>query len=324
VTVQSARVIMATPVNVKVAFHPPAASITFHGGIKPFAEAVMRGADGATSIELYPDGSLGGLLTTQIELVDRGEADVAFVIPGFTPQRFPDNFVFGIPGLFRDITEASLVFSRLVNADKLAGYADYVVIGAFCTEPFSIHARTKLTTLSDLTGMKLRAANGADEIMLKQLGADARVVPGDQILAAIESGTIDGTTLHVGPLYDLGISRVTHFDYFLRLGCAPLTVLMNKQSFERLPQAGKDAIRTYSGDWFAANYARRAAANNEELLAKMRTDPNRTVTYPPQAEIDTVEAVFKPIVDAWLARVPRNRQVLDAVKVEIATYRQSG
>jgi TRAP-type C4-dicarboxylate transport system substrate-binding protein len=310
------------PARLTLAFHPPPASITFTV-IKTFAEAVTQEAAETIDIALCSDAALGGALTTQLDLVDRGAADAAFVIPGFTPQRFPDNFVFGIPGLFRDVTEASLVFSRLVHARKLAGYSDHVVIGAFCTEPFTLHAKKKLTTLADFQGMKLRAANNADEIMLKQLGADARVVPGDQIVTAIESGAIDGTTLHAGPLFDLGISRVTRFDYFLRLGCAPLTVLMNRESFARLPQKGQEAILRHSGECFAAAYAKRVAAHNETLLVTMRADPTRIVTEPTQAEIEAADAAFKPIVDAWLAADQRNRQVLDAVKEAIATYRAS-
>ena len=315
---------MADLASPTVAFHPPAASITFRGGIEPFAEAVTREAAGTLALRLCPNGVLGGLLTTQLALVESGAADAAFVIPGFTPSRFPDNFVFGIPGLFRDVTEASVVFSRTVRSGALAGYGDFFVIGAFCTEPFSLHTRKKLTTLDDLRGMKLRAANGADEAMLRQLGADARIVPGDQILAAIESGAIDGTTLHAGPLYDLGISRVTRYDYILRLGCAPLTVLMNRGSFAGLPQPARNAIAKYSGDWFAANYAQRVAAHNEELLARMRADPARMVTFPPQAEIDAAEAAFDPLVDRWLGESPRNRRVYDAVRDEIARYRGAG
>lgn len=315
---------MAAPASLTIAFHPPPASITFRGAIEPFAEAVKQAANGTLAIRLCPDGSLGGLLTNQLALVESGGADAAFVIPGFMPARFPDNFVFGIPGLFRDVTEASLVFSRAVQNGTLAGYDEFLVIGAFCTEPFSLHARKKLTNLGDLHGMKLRAANGADEAMLRQLGADARIVPGNEILSAIESGAIDGTTLHAGPLYDLGISRVTQYDYFLRLGCAPLTVLMNRTSFARLPQAARDAIETYSGAWFAANYARRVTAHNEELLARMRADPARTVTFPPEAEIDAAAAAFKPLVERWLGESPRNRRVYDAVTEEIARYRRAG
>jgi len=310
-----------TAATLDIAFHAPAHSTTFTAGLEPFAEAVMHDAPGAIEIALYPDGTRGGLLTTQLQLLESGGADAAFVIPGFTPERFPDNFVFGIPGLFRDITEATLTYSRVVNAGVLRGYDDFHVIGAFCTEPFTLHAAKKLTCLADLKGMKLRAANGADEIMLKQLGADARIVPGDRIVAAIESGEIDGTTLHIGPLYDLGVDRVTSYDYLLRLGCAPLLILMSKRSLDRLPVPVQEAIRRQSGEAYAQRYARRVAAHHDALLAKLKADPRRVRTEPPPAEIEASNAAFKPIVDGWLAKDPRNTRILDAVKAEIAKLR---
>ncbi len=303
-----------------IAFHAPAHSTTFTAGLKPFAEAVMRDAPDI-EIALHPDSTRGGLLTTQVQLLESGGADAAFVIPGFTPERFPDNFVFGIPGLFRDITEATLTYSRVVNAGHLRGYSDFHVIGAFCTEPFTLHAAKKLTCLADLKGMRLRAANGADEVMLNQLGAAARVVRGDRIVSAIESGEIDGTTLHIGPLYDLGVDRVTSYDYLLRLGCAPLLILMDKRSLDRLPARAQEAIRRHSGEAYAQNYARRVAAHHDELLAKLKADQRRMRTEPPAAEIDAANAAFKPIIDDWLAKDPHNARILDAVKSEVATLR---
>ena len=303
-----------------IAFHAPAHSTTFTAGLKPFAEAAMRDVPGL-EIELHPEGTRGGLITTQLQLLESVKADAGFVIPGFTPERFPDNFVFGIPGLFRNITEASLTYSRIVNAGVLRGYSDFHVIGAFCTEPFTLHAAKKLTCLADLKGMKLRAANAADEIMLQQLGAAARIVPGDRIVAAIESGEIDGTTLHIGPLYDLGVDRVTSYDYLLRLGCAPLLILMSKRSLDRLPARAQEAIRRHSGEAYAQNYTRRVAAHHDALLAKLKADRRRTRTEPPPAEIEVANAAFKPIIDQWLAQDPLNARILDTVKSEVAKLR---
>lgn len=113
-----------------IAFHAPAHSTTFTAGLKPFAEAAMHDVP-SLEIALHPEGTRGGLLTTQVQLLESGSVDAAFVIPGFTPERFPDNFVFGIPGLFRDITEATLTYSRVVNAGVLRGYGEFHVIGAF-------------------------------------------------------------------------------------------------------------------------------------------------------------------------------------------------
>jgi TRAP-type C4-dicarboxylate transport system substrate-binding protein len=169
--------------------------------------------------------------------------------------------------------------------------------------------------------MKLRAANSADEIMLKQLGADARIVPGDRIVGAIESGEIDGTTLHIGPLYDLGVDRVTRYDYLLRLGCAPLLILMSKRSLDRLPAAAQEAVRRQSGEAYAQNYTRRVAAHHDHLLATLKADRRRVRTEPSAAEIDAANAAFKPVIDAWLAKDARNAEILAAVNAEIARLR---
>src|SRR6202041_2156446 len=114
----------------------------------------------------------------------------------------------------------------------------------------------------------------------------ARSVPGDRIVAALESGEIDGTTLHIGPLYDLGVDRVTRFDYLLRLGCAPLLLLMSKRSLDRLPVLAQEAILRHSGEAYAQAYARRVAAHHDELLAQLNADPRRTRTEPPATEIE--------------------------------------
>ncbi|HEV8014802.1 MAG TPA: TRAP transporter substrate-binding protein DctP [Stellaceae bacterium] len=304
-----------------IAFHAPAHSTTFTAGVKPFADVVMRDAQGTVAIALHPEGARGGSITTQLQLLESGGADAAFVIPGFTPERFPDNFVFGIPGLFRDITEATLTYSRVVGAGVLRGYNEFHVIGAFCTEPFTLHAAKKLTCLADLNGMKLRAANSADEIMLKQLGAAARIVPGDRIVAALASGEIDGTTLHIGPLYDLGVDRVTSYDYLLRLGCAPLLILMSRRSLDRLPAPAQAAILRHSGEAYAQAYARRVAAHHAALLAKLKADRGRIRTEPTAAEVDAANRAFQPVVDAWLAEDARNARILDAVKSEVAKLR---
>jgi TRAP-type C4-dicarboxylate transport system substrate-binding protein len=148
-------------------------------------------------------------------------------------------------------------------------------------------------------------------------------VPADRIVAAIESGEIDGTTLHIGPLHDLGVDRVTSYDYLLRLGCAPLLILMNKRSLARLPAPAQEAIRRHSGEAYAQNYARRVAAHHDTLLAKLKADRRRTRTEPPTSEIEASNAAFKPIIDTWLAKDPHNTRILDTVKAEVARLRTS-
>jgi len=66
------------------------------------------------AIRHYSGGVLGRDISQQPDLVLDGKADIAFVVPGYTPARFPDNAVVELPGLFHDTREATLVYIRLI------------------------------------------------------------------------------------------------------------------------------------------------------------------------------------------------------------------
>ncbi len=122
------------------------------GGVKPFVDAINAEAKGLLKIEVYFSGTLGKAPAQQPQLVRDGVADLAYIIPGYTADEFPDNAVIELPGLFRDQREASLVFTRLIAANVLRGYEDFVVVNAFTAEPHSVHTRRPITSLADLKG----------------------------------------------------------------------------------------------------------------------------------------------------------------------------
>ena len=145
--------------------------------IKPWADAVNKDAAGAVVIDEYPNGALGKALPQQSQMVLDGVADIAFVIPGVSPGRFADNEVMDLPGLFRDLREATLVYTRVMARGILKGFDDYVVIGAMGTPPFEIDSRAKITSLDDLKGKKIRTTN-AMEWLNEEIKRRTSVVPG--------------------------------------------------------------------------------------------------------------------------------------------------
>ena len=65
--------------------------------IKPWMEAVNAAGKGIIEIDGYPNGALGRALPQQSQIVLNDVADIAFVIPGVTPGRYPDNDVIICP-----------------------------------------------------------------------------------------------------------------------------------------------------------------------------------------------------------------------------------
>ena len=244
----------AEPVKLKLALFTSDRSEVYLLGIRPFVDAVNAEGKGVVEIDGYFSGVLGSAQAQQPQLVLNGVADMAVVVPSLTPDRFPDNTVMELPGLFRDAREATLVHSTLVAENALRGYEDFFVIGAFATVPDSIHARKPIASIGDLKGLKLRTNNPTESAALARLGALPVVIALNQTSDAISSGRIDGA---LGPpvmLFEFGISRVTSYHYLLGTSVAPLALVMNRARFDSLPEQAKAIIKKYSGDWIAQRY----------------------------------------------------------------------
>lgn len=74
--------------------------------------------------------------------------------------------------------------------------------------------RTRIETLDDIRGLKIRFA-GLGGKVLQKLGASVTLIPGGEIFQALEKGAIDATEYSL-PVVDqmLGFDRVAKFNYF--------------------------------------------------------------------------------------------------------------
>jgi TRAP-type C4-dicarboxylate transport system substrate-binding protein len=213
------------------------------------------------------------------------------------------------------------VYTRLMAANALRGYDDLFVIGAFATEPESVHVRSPVLSLEDLKGKRIRANNLAQAAALESLGVVAVQMPINQAPSAISSGRIDGSTVSPAPLIEFGISRVAPYHFLLAIGAAPLAVVMNRTKFDSLPQASQDIIRKFSGEWAADRFIATYDAENKLALEQLRADPGRKVVTPSQADSDRAKSAFGAVIAKWLSDDPRNRELLTKVEFEISKIR---
>ena len=197
------------------------------------------------------------------------------------------------------------------------------VIGAFAVEPESIHTRVPVASLNDLRGKRIRVNNSISGATLEKLGMSAVVMPVNLTPEAIGSGKVDGAAVPMSPLFEFGIGRIVTHHYFVRIGSAPLTVLMNRKTFDSLPKQAQDIIRKYSGEWAAERFIATYDAVNRPLMEQLKSDPKRTVVFPSQSDLDTARAAFGTVIEEWRAKAPRNSELLKAAEAQLAKLRPS-
>jgi TRAP-type C4-dicarboxylate transport system substrate-binding protein len=311
----------ADAITLKLAFFSSDRSTTYLATVKPFIDAVNAEGEGLVEIVLYSGGVLGRDIARQPQVVLDGAADIAFVVPGYSPERFSDNSVLELPGLFSNMREGTLVYTRLIAENALKGYEDFVVIGAYVTEPSTIHSREPINSIADLKGKRIRVNNPGEAVALEKLGALPVQMEITHIAAAISSGTIDGAAVPRTPLNDYGIKRVATNHYLLGTSGSPLALVMNRKTFEALPKPAKDLILKYSGEWTAARFIENYDRSDELTLEQLRSDPKRNLVFPSPSDLDLARSAFKSVLAEWLDDQPRHQELFAKTETELAKLR---
>jgi TRAP-type C4-dicarboxylate transport system substrate-binding protein len=219
--------------------------------------------------------------------------------------------------------ESVPVFTRLVAANALQGYDDYTVIGAYVTEPETIHSKIPITSLNDLKGKRIRVNNPGEAAALEKLGAQPVFLPVTKISEAIGNGSIDGALVPPSPLVDYGIKRVATYHYLLGISGAPLMVLMNRKTFNRLPELAQAIILKYSGEWAAARFMDTYEAAENSIMRELKSDPKRQVIRPSSSDLDAANAVFAAIANDWASKSEHNADLLKTVRTELTKMRST-
>jgi TRAP-type C4-dicarboxylate transport system substrate-binding protein len=311
----------AEPITLKLAFFTSDQSISYRAAVQPFVDAVNAEGGGLVKIETYFSGALGKDIAQQPTLLRDGTADIAYVVPGYTRQQFPDNAVVEMAGMYRDMREATLTLTRLIAANALRGYDDFFVIGGYVSVQETFHSRHPLSSLAEIQGKKIRVNNPSESELLTALGATPVLLPINQITIAIGNGTIDAALVPPSPLADYGIKRVVGHHYLLPTSGAPLMLMMNRKKFESLPPTAQALIRKYSGEWAARKFIDLYEVADKQVLDDLVNDPRRTVTLPSPADSKVAQRVFDSLAARWAAENPHQAELLTAARAELTKIR---
>ncbi len=313
----------AEPVTLKLSFFTSDRSTAYQTAVKPFVDAVNSEGDGVIKIDVYQSGALGKVQKELPKQVLDGIADIAFIVPGQNPELFPDNTVVELPGLFRDARDASLTYTRLVAENALAGYGEFFVIGAFATQPETINSRKPIRSLADLKEQKIRVNNPTQALALAKLGALPVVLAFNETAPAISAGTLDGATVPITQMFDVGIGRLTSNHYLLGTSVAPLTLVMNRKVFDRLPENAKTLIRKYSGEWAAVQFSETYETIGKKIMDDVKADARRNIVVPSAQDQLVAQRVFKSIAQEWAAASVHNGELLKLTAASLAKVREA-
>lgn len=300
-------------------------------GAKAFAEKVAELSNGRIEIEVFPAGTLGPGLKVS-ETVEQGVAEMGHTWIGYDWGADPTAVLFGgFAGSFDSERMLHWMY-RAGGADLQAAWRDekfnLVSMPLFIrTSEVFLHSRKPVRTLEDLQGLKLRTAGAWLEIS-KGMGAAPVTMPGGDVYAALERGTIDATEW--GTLWENvspGFHRVTKYVIIpgVHQPTAPFELVVNKDAWAELSEEDQQIVRdaafmTTMNSWLTIGQ------EDANALQFFRDQGNEIIELDEEVQFSAREAGLAwadgiAAENEWFARVLESQKAFTELWADASKYR---
>lgn len=303
-------------------FEPPMANITANV-LTPFAKAATAASSGTLQIDMFAGGTLGRNPAQQLKLVTDGVADIAWVVLAYTPGRFDDTEVVGLPFITTNAVEASVALQRLYAADKLVGFKGLKVLALAATPPVVIHGNVAVRQPADLKGKRVRVSGDHLTKVVEALGGAPVQLAGGQIAEGLSRGVVDMTLNNWGFVGDFKVTEVTKYHFTVPLGSVAVAVVMSQDKFDALPSQARAAITQASGEALARKVGETFDRQEIEVRERTAKSGKNEVVAPSAAELAEWKRKIEPVNDAWRSAKPRNQATHAAFVEELKRIRAS-
>ncbi len=311
----------AKPLNLKMAYFGGPKSPTYSKVLLPWTKRVVADSQGALKIDTFPGGALGRNPRAQVKLALDGVADIAFIVPSYTPGRFPDNAVMELPGIVRDTRESSLAVWGLFSKGLLRGYDKFKVFMLVTTDPYTVHTKTPVKRIEDLKGRKLRAGGPVAGATIRALGAIPVGMPIPAVAQNISKGIIHGTASDWTVAYTFRIVDVAKYHYMGLLGTVPIAAIMSKKKFDGLPPKARAALDKQGGSPLVQAFTKVNLLSNQDLEARTRKNKQHVFIDLDPAAKKKWDATVNPVISQWTAKHPKGKLLLAALRKELVKIR---
>ncbi|MDO9482936.1 MAG: TRAP transporter substrate-binding protein [Hydrogenophaga sp.] len=301
-------------------FEPPMANITGNV-LMPFAREVSAASQGTLQIDMFPGGTLGRNPLQQLKLVTDGIADIGWIVLPYTPGRFDDTEVVGLPFVSTNATEASIALHRLYASGALVGFEGLKMLAVGATPPVGIHGKQPVRMPADLRGKRVRVSGDHLTRMVEALGGAPVSLGAGQIAESLSRGVVDMTLNNWGFVGDFKVNEVSSEHFEIGLGAVAVGVVMRKDRFDALPAAAKSAIEKYSGEVLARKIGEAFDRQEKEVRERVSKSGKNQVVQPSPADTDAWKKATEPLNESWRMAKPRNQRTYNAFVEQLKRIR---
>jgi TRAP-type C4-dicarboxylate transport system substrate-binding protein len=169
------------------------------------------------------------------DIVAKGLSDLGYFTATWTPGRFPLTDVLSLAAWVdgKDIaTEIGNAMYKRVLHQEFPGVKMVEMNG--CIQAF-LWTKRPVRSLEDIKGKKIRSPGGHQTQYIKALGAEPIFMPLGDVYLAMETGTVDGIVTCPPLVISFKLHEVAKFGLVTTFGCVSEGVIMNGESWKKIP-----------------------------------------------------------------------------------------
>lgn len=295
-----------------------------------FIQKVEELSEGKVKIEYYPDYQLAKA-ADMISAANNGVVDIVSACPPYISGKMPLSNVVQLPQAIPDASIGTKVIWDLIsNKDSVIYKNDYqknkLVPLTAATLPLyqavTIEKRP-VNSIEDLKGLKIRSAGGAQDLVIKSLGAVPVQMDRSEDYISLQRGTIDGGLFNLPSLMPNKVNEVTkHYTTNANLSTFVLVTEISERTWNKLTPEVQN-ILLKAGQAATESMAQEVIRLNNEAMEELNQQGFTSYTFNQEEEM-MIKEMTAPVWDDWVADMNKlgldGQKAVDELKESLQKY----
>lgn len=256
---------------------------------------------GRLKIEVFHNNTLGAPADIW-NMFTTGSIDMLDMSPGMVGS-FPVSEIFNVPFMFESDEQVQGMMEDLMEAGLLAEYTDNMKVLMFlpagglelCT------TNTKVESMDDLKGMRLRGSSAMLSSGIEAMGGVATAIQPSEQTMALSQGLLDGVITGANFAEIQSLYESCHYLMNCNIGMSCMFLGINNNSFDKLPDDLQQLLVDICKEWHDGYYMETLASEYTQVLDRLENEHGMEIYKPSEELLAGMKAATAPLLDTYIS-----------------------
>ncbi|MFM9981306.1 MAG: TRAP transporter substrate-binding protein DctP [Burkholderiales bacterium] len=252
---------------------------------KPFSELVTKATNGQVVFQHFPAEQLGKA-KDMAQLTVAGVADLSYIVPSYSSEKYPLTAVAELPGVFDTQCQGSLAFYKISHNGGILEQKEFApnqlrTLVTIALPAYQIQLATTrvVKTAKDLEGLKIRTTGGAMDLMMRSIKGVPVRMAAPEVYESLSRGTLDGIIFSYQSSVSYSFGKLLKSGTEgLNFGTAIFTYSMGEAKWKSLPDNVRKVL-AHAGEQVTREGCKRFEEGEKGATEKIKSQGMKVIEF---------------------------------------------